>query len=371
MNRVRHVLLSRISGSHCAFSVWLHHQSTYSSTRPYASQTSSTFPLGRKAKQRLVRPPSILEKGDGVCAAYCVNTSVSLIAVSNHFKPSSFSVGLKREDIRYKSTGLTLYSDDVVHVLLYPENSSGSHYGHAFFFSSGAAVFWGLPTSIRRQLLKELSKFQERSTLGTIPSTRAECTLPLVMEEFDHEFNYTVDNNRKSASFRNDAIRLSDFSDPIQLLALSYGLAQSVHLLLFEEVIDNLVKRTRTLPDELARDGRIQLSQRDLKRLIGELLAARYSVNLVSDIMDTPEFFWKNAELEGLHVECAREVELRQRSRILDARTQVIKDALDVLNNELSSSSSGRVERAILFLIGVEVVIEIARLVPSAVEVFG
>lgn len=190
------------------------------------------------------------------------------------------------------------------------------------------------------------------------------------MEEFDHEFKYTIDSNRKQATFKNDAIYLSDFSDPAQLLAFSYGLAQSVKLLLFEEIIDSLVHRTQTLPDELARDGKIQLSQRDLKRLIGELLAARYSVNLISDILDTPEYFWQHPELENLHLECAREVELRQRARILDTRTQVIKDALDILNNELSSSSSDRVERAILFLIAVEVSLEIAPLLPSVVNFF-
>ena len=44
-------------------------------------------------------------------------------------------------------------------------------------------------------------------------------------------------------------------------------------------------------------------------------------------------------------MECAREIELRQRARILDTSTNVIKDALDILNSQLSPSSSDGVEK--------------------------
>ncbi len=40
-------------------------------------------------------------------------------------------------------------------------------------------------------------------------------------------------------------------------------------------------------------------------------MAARYSVSLVSDILDIPEFFWQNPELENLYLECTAAVELR------------------------------------------------------------
>lgn len=291
---------------------------------------------------------------------------VSLSRVSDHFNNSSFAGdnGDGHPQIAVESKGTQMFSRDVVHVPMHLIEKSALQ-GHAFFFSSGAAVFWGLPVGIRRELLDLLSTFQERTSITSISTARDPSAYAISMEEFDHEFKYSVDATRKQAKFRNDEIYLASFTDIKELLALSYGLAQSVKLLLYEEVIDSLVLRTRTLPEQLARDGKIKLSHRDLKRLIGELLAARYSVNLISDILDIPEYFWQHPELEKLHMECAREVELRQRARILDTRTQVIKDALDILNNELSSSSSDRVERAILFLIAVEVAFELARILPG------
>jgi len=321
----------------------------------------------RKIKQRITQRSRSFDDGDGVCAAYCAYSPVSLHHVVEFFRNSSFTAQKDSTDVIFKSEGSHALSSDVIHVPLFASENDTTHHGHAFFFNSGASVLWGLPLDLRKQLVNAVAKFPEGSGLQSFPGFPSDAVREkrsLRIEDFDHEFMYTIDPTRKRTIFKNDEIQLINFSDPEQLLALSYGLAQSVKLLIYEEAIDSLVLRTRTLPDELARDGKIKLSQTDLKRLIGELLAARYSLNLVSDILDTPEYFWSHPELESLHLDCAREVELRQRARILDTRTQVIKDALDILNNELTSSSSDRVERAILFLIAVEVSLEIARLFP-------
>jgi uncharacterized Rmd1/YagE family protein len=261
---------------------------------------------------------------------------------------------------------------------------------HAFFFRSGAVVFWGVPLATRRELLQRASHFASSAdsdvagnndaagsagavcvaSSGTAHHFVPRGPLPprtIHMEEFEHEFVYHVfgSNGKKKnglrASFRNDEIYIGDLADFDELLALSYGLAQSVKLHVYEVALDALVQRTEKLPVELAQHGRISLSGTDIRKLIGELLAARYSVNLVSDILDTPDFFWQRPELERLYIECAAGVELKQRSRVLDARAQVVNDALHVLNSELASASSMRIERAILFLIAVEVVFEIVR----------
>jgi uncharacterized Rmd1/YagE family protein len=188
------------------------------------------------------------------------------------------------------------------------------------------------------------------------------------MEEFEHEFKFHVDpekgggsGGRRRATFINDQIYVRDMDDTSEMLAVSYGLAQSVKLHMHEVALDALVQRTERLPVELARRGRISMSATDIRKLIGELLAARYSANLVSDILDIPEYLWRRPELEPVYVECKAAVELRQRSRILDARAEVVRDALHMLNSELATAHSARLERSILFLIGVEVLFEVAR----------
>lgn len=309
----------------------------------------------RKLKQRATLAAPDLCDGEGVCAAYCLHNSISLTKAANFVKSSNFVAEKRGTVVQYNSERMQTFLDDVVHIGFSGAAETGElHDGHAFLFSSGAMVFWGLPAKVRKQLFDSLSRFQDGSRSSGIKSA-------LDMRDFEHEFRYVVNDSRTQTTFRNDEIKLAGYNDVSHMLALSYGLAQSARLLVYEEVVDSLVARTRTLPDELAEHGHVKLSHRELKRLIGELLAARYSVNLVSDILDTPEYFWQHGDLERLHLECAREVELRQRAHILDTRTKVIKDALAILNNELSASSSDRVERAILFLIAVEVAIEVAK----------
>lgn len=376
-----------------------------------------------KLKKGRVTPdePNIFD-GDGVCAAYCVNNAVSFRHLTKHVKSAKFVARKGGIHVRYETETLKQLSHDVVHLILRRATASSTttdqqkhssddksdgltanghddEDGHIFLFRSGAFVLWGVPLDIRRHMFdlmlrcqhiddgtvgsKERTKhhYQQMATPTTMhsnnnsnnTSTRHEHATghnnQLDMKHFEHEFKYSILETQPFSTFRDDEIVIagsattSESDYTANLLACSYGLAQSVRLLIYEEVVDSLIVRTQRLPNELAKHGHVNLSHRDLKRLIGELLAAKYSLNLVSDILDTPEYFWSNPDLERLHFECITQVELQQRSKILDARTEVIKDALAILNNELSASSSDRVERAILFLIGVEVAIEVVKAV--------
>ncbi|KAI0556724.1 hypothetical protein FGB62_425g03 [Gracilaria domingensis] len=220
-----------------------------------------------------------LNNSDGICAAYCVDNPVVLFRVANFFRKLSFTVKQHECDdskVIFRNQDVRVFDGDVVHVPFREASGTRGSFGHAFLFSSGAAVFWGLPVDMRKRLLDELANFQDVAHLSVKPlSRRSDSKLRLGMDEFDHEFKYSVQNSRKRPCFKNDEIVITDVEDVEQLLAFSYGLAQPVKLLLFEEVIDALVMRTRNLPDELARNGKIELSHRDIKGLIGELLAAR------------------------------------------------------------------------------------------------
>lgn len=351
----------------------------------FSSNTSKNVPplrgdaSKRKLKPRTSARPHNLVNGAGVVTAYCVRNAVSLRVVDNAMRNAVFQTGRterNHDDICKPNSdhdigetpntssstpipktffveGVQTFFADVVHATL---RGDDNRIGHAFLFRSGAAVIWGLPLTVRTRLLRMLSAAQNGATRDVLD-------VPLPLSEFDHEFNYSVHRELSHVTFRADEIRVPNPVEPTALLAVSYGLAQSVRLLALEEELDQLVARTRVLPEELAEHGETKLPHQAVKRLVGELLMARYRLNLVEDILDTPEFFWQFAELERVHLECVREVELRERVRIVNTRTQVIKDVLDLLNQEVATSASMRVERAILFLIAVEVAMELAKAV--------
>lgn len=93
-------------------------------------------------------------------------------------------------------------------------------------------------------------------------------------DEFGHEFAVEVDSDK--TDFRNDVISLRSFDDVDELLSISFGLAQSAKLQVFEEAIDRLVEETQILPEQLAKHGEIQMSKKNLKRRLGRLLVARW-----------------------------------------------------------------------------------------------
>jgi uncharacterized Rmd1/YagE family protein len=115
------------------------------------------------------------------------------------------------------------------------------------------------------------------------------------------------------------------------------------------------------MPAELATKGKISLSRKKLSQKIGALFAERNSVNLHSDILDTPEFFWRRPRYEPYYVMGVQYLDITTRIGILNKRLDVIHELYDILSNELKHSHSSRLELVIIFLIFIEVMITILR----------
>ena len=60
--------------------------------------------------------------------------------------------------------------------------------------------------------------------------------------------------------------------------------------------MEDQIQQTQKLPQELAQHGKISLTSTQISKQIGQLFIERSDVNLTSDILDTPEYFWENDE---------------------------------------------------------------------------
>ena len=78
-------------------------------------------------------------------------------------------------------------------------------------------------------------------------------------------------------------------------------MAQSAKLFVFEERADVTIEQTRSIPIELARTGRVGLTQTEISKLIGRLFIERTAVNLHSELLDAPEFLWEDDQWEPLY----------------------------------------------------------------------
>lgn len=68
----------------------------------------------------------------------------------------------------------------------------------------------------------------------------------------------------------NDAITLSS-NCASEKLAISFAMAQSAKLDVFEERVEETIQKTKHIPQNLATTGSIHYSQNDISKLIGRL----------------------------------------------------------------------------------------------------
>lgn len=253
------------------------------------------------------------------CTAYCTAASYDLRALYEQLK-DHFATTLYRETVH---VAYTLEPGDV------------------FFFSYGVLVCWGLTEEEELRLIEQVKQAESK---------------PL-----DH-----VERDRYSFSYENFArIQRDDLilpsEDALTKLAVSFGLAQSVKLTVFEATIDRTIADSRRLPEDLARKGKIFLSRKQISCKIGELFIDKSSVNLHSDILDEPDFFWENPEYHPLYRDVFKCFDIDTRVEVLNTRLGILGDLLGILSDQLNHQYSSILEWTIIWLIVIEVTLALLR----------
>lgn len=255
------------------------------------------------------------------CVAYCTASSYDTKAL----------ITILRQ--RYAPT---LYRD-VIHVAIPRSNETA----HVFYFPYGTAVCWGLTSEEEQHFLTMASLVQE----GVLEKT---------------EKDYFAVSFGDKAQIVTDEIVVPN-RDTLSLLAISHAIAQSVKLEAFETQIQRTNNECRHIPQALALRGKIPLSRREIRRKMGQLFLERSSINLQWDVLDTPEFFWENLELEPLYSMVANFLDIENRVAVLNQRLDIVHELFEVLGNELNHQHSSRLEWFIIWLIIIEVVLTMAK----------
>jgi uncharacterized Rmd1/YagE family protein len=213
--------------------------------------------------------------------------------------------------------------------------------GDVFYFSYGVFVCWGFTLEEEHEILASLRDFEKE------PFSKPE------IDEFTFIYNGAM-------RIEEDEIVLQNKSN-LTKLAISHGLAQSVKLTVFEEMIQKTIENTKKLPNDLARKGKITLSRKAISRQMGELFTERNFINLHTEILDAPEFFWEHPELEPFYRRTVHYLDVNKRVDILNKRLSIVHELFEILSNELNHQHSSRLEWTIIWLIVIEVFIALLR----------
>ncbi|EKD73109.1 MAG: Sporulation protein RMD1 (Required for meiotic nuclear divisionprotein 1) [uncultured bacterium] len=258
------------------------------------------------------------------CVSFCTAGSYDLRELANSFKRKDYVTRLLR---------------DVLHV------ASTKKTADIFFFSHGSFVCWGF------------NKRQEQKWVDYVKEFSSNSLAVIETDHFCYRFGEetSIDAHER---FKIDIITLD--SDNAQIkLAISYGLAQAIKLEAFEDAIQETVKINASLPEEIARHGITSLSRRSLFKRIGEIFIARSSINLNSEYLDTPEFFWRNPNLEPFYMITKKFLDIPSRVTSLNQKLDVLQELFDMLNSQVQHRHSSMLETIIILLILIEIVISI------------
>ena len=176
--------------------------------------------------------------------------------------------------------------------------------------------------------------------------------------EDDMAFSTSPDTEPGKFLLANDFITLSDDSPVKQRLSLSFAIGQSSVLAIFEARIERKVEEYKYIPETLAACGKVHLTERQLGIMIGEVFVIRHDVNLHTEILDTPTFFWKEENFEKDYKTVMGYLEMSGRTEILNKRLDMLRELLDVLQQQMENAHAVKLEWIVIWLIVVEVVLQ-------------
>jgi len=223
-----------------------------------------------------------------------------------------------------------------------------------FFFADGAVVFWNMADSEQKAILKILDDVTEttdsKPSPGTTPNRERDF---LIVNQSSEKFTSINKNGRVTLSSDLD-------EDEIVFVkyAISNALAQSVKLGVWEEMLSTYIESIQHIAEDLRMGRNPKLSQRDVLVKTGEFFALKHLINLDSDLLDVPDFYWDRPELEKIYQKAFLHFNISKRTSVMNERLAHCVELTEMMSTNFNHKHASRLETIIIWLILVEVVIE-------------
>lgn len=143
-----------------------------------------------------------------------------------------------------------------------------------FIFDFGAVVLWGVPRGEEAALLKMVRKYASKGLVG-----------PEEFSSGEDDMAFVLSPEATKIMILNDVIELPLNTEPKQRLSVSFAIAQSSVLAIFEARIEKKVEEYKYIPEALAAHGKVHLTELQLGMMIGEVFVIRHDVNLHTEIL--------------------------------------------------------------------------------------
>uniref|UniRef100_A0A671NCT8 Required for meiotic nuclear division protein 1 homolog n=2 Tax=Sinocyclocheilus anshuiensis TaxID=1608454 RepID=A0A671NCT8_9TELE len=234
---------------------------------------------------------------------------------------------------------------DASNVLVMGTENAAKPYdsGTIFVFREGSVVFWNVEEKTHEIQPYEVALVHWENEEITYTVGEGNSKLHRGIFLFNEEMDY-------------DQVVLEKF-------AFSNALSLSVKLAIWEVSLDNFVESIQSIPEMLKSGQRVKLSRAEVMQKIGELFSLRHCINLSSDLLITPDFYWDREDLEQLYEKTCQFLNINRRVKVVNEKLQHCTELTDLMRNHLSEKHSLRLEWMIVILITIEVMFELARVI--------
>lgn len=171
-------------------------------------------------------------------------------------------------------------------------------------------------------------------------------------------YKYISDNDTNMrAKLKNNRFYLSRNSEQYDLekYTFSNSLSASVKLGIWEASLNKYVDSMEFVTDDLKKGNKIKITRAEMLRKTGELFALRHLINLSSDLLDTPDFYWDREDLETLYSQSCTYFSIQKRTKVMNEKLNHCVELADLINSNLNDIHHVRLEWMIIILIMVEV----------------
>ncbi|KAI1944521.1 Sad1-interacting factor 3 [Ophidiomyces ophidiicola] len=232
-------------------------------------------------------------------------------------------------------------------------------FAEMFVFSYGVVVFWNFSERQEIDVLADLAFACSQDGLPMPLSTNGLAEADFETEEFHFEYSTRISRPR----VYNDMITLRS-GDHMIKLAISHGIAQSTKLSFFEEVMAKQMAEAKDVPRRLALTGHLGMQREEVFRIMGKLFKSRVEVNLSSNMLDVPNFFWDSEPtLHPLYTAVREYLEIKPRIQVLNERCRVFLDLIEILSDSIADNKMSRQTWIIIVLIFISIIVTLAEVI--------
>lgn len=228
--------------------------------------------------------------------------NVFAYATADEYDLESLHTALTKQDLYETKKFYTECGEDVLHVRskinVEPEPRD------IFFFREGSVVLWNCGEPETKTILRNLKQFEISPYDDVIIKAENEIM----------SYAY-VDGENGCLKDETFYVQLNGEGD-LEKLTFSNAMTSSVKLGIWEATLDEYIDGLATVTCDLKDGRRIKMSRAAILRKTGELFALKHLINLESDLLETPDFYWDREALEQLFTKTCSYFSISRRKRV-------------------------------------------------------